>query len=414
MFDRKQQTHTQLQTDFLSLAQADLATGDLAGALEVLRRLTLEPPALVAQSTPSREPDAVPNAEDVDAGTPLVVPNFFTNADAAAALLESTHHPVEAIPFLRVLTAAVPWSAPYALRLAQAQVAAGQAGEATPALLAVARNGTAPYTTRVAAALALAPLKLSPDLGSTELTLLARPAPSAAEAAQPGFTAAQLALAAQPGTAEAERLALLRQAIAGSPTGLPADRARIDLFLLETQTSTATPPDTLALLNLLRRAPAPGAASADATDADSSADTSADADTTDATETTDATDASSADTAGTVSTSSSVTLPAIAQGLDLSTRIHLARAMSRVDYEQAHNATEAVAYLQLAIALEAGERADAKPDAALGEELKSLQARITLDRLNAARRPVFRADLAQKVAVRPRLSSAQAAQMEAQ
>ena len=116
IFEQKQSSHTLLPIDFLALAQARLAVNDVPGAVDVLRRLTLEPGA-------ADDPDADP----------------YANTDSAAMLLENTHHAADAVPLLQRLTQAVPWNAGYKLRLGQAQLAAGQQAGAA-GLLAVAQE----------------------------------------------------------------------------------------------------------------------------------------------------------------------------------------------------------------------------------------------------------------------------------
>ena len=365
------------------------ATNDLSGAVEILHRLALQPASPTFQTTP---------AGTSTADTTTTEPN--ANIDSAAALLESTHHPAEAIPFLQTLTVTVPWSAPYKLRLAEAQQAAGTSS--TDALAAIAKDPTAPYATRAEAAEHLHSATPQ-DLGGAELNLLAQSNLDASAAAHPGYTTAQLYLAAQPATSVADRSTLLHQAIAAAPVGLSADRARLSLFLAEASASTP-PADAIALRDLILQTP-----SASPTPDDTPDDTTPDATTPDTDATTPAPPAPAA--APSPADMTPATLPALALTLDLPTQIHLAETLSQLALTTDHNPQQAVAYLQLAITLDATGPA---PAATLKPRLAILQAQIALDRLNTARRPVFHTDLTQKIAVRPRLTLAQAASLELQ
>ena len=204
VFEHKQLENTLLPTDFLALAQARLDTGDLPGALTLLRRLTLQAPP-----TPLAYP-----------GEPI--PDPYANTDSAAALLEKNKHPAEAIPFLESLAQLTPWNPSYRLRLAEAQQASGASDKATQNLIAVARNTSAPYDLRVQAASDLAKVHAAAanDLGSRELELIAHPQmPEATR--QPYFIRARLAAANAPSTSIAVRDTLLREAIALSATPSP-------------------------------------------------------------------------------------------------------------------------------------------------------------------------------------------------
>ena len=397
VFDRDQAAHALTASDYLTLAQAQLATGATQAAVATLHSLAAQPMFPDATAYTSTAPDA--NA----------------NVDAAAALLETSQHTADALPFLQVLSATVPWSAPYRLRLADAELAGGNGPAAMPALVAVARDAAAPYATRVEAAehLSGASTQVLENLGSAELNLLAQPGVTAAAAGHPGFTAAQLYVAAQMGTSNGDRIGLLHQAIAAAPAGVAGDRARLSLFLAEAA-EPARPADEIALLDLLRRAPPPQAAGDDAaTDdsADDGADDSADATSDDASDAgaqgSEATPAAASPiAAGDVT---SVSLPAIAQTLDLPAQIRLAETLSEISLTVDHNVPEAIAYLQLARTLAA---ASPTPDATVASRIAGIEAQIELNRVNTARRPVFHAALTQKVAVRPRLTLAEAARLE--
>ena len=188
--------------NFLGLAEIRIASGDLAGAMQLLHRLT------------------------------VVVENPYTNMDSAAALLEKTGHPAEAADFLSQLVQATPWNATYRLRWAKAKLAAGAAAsDATPArdaLAKLASSVTVNYSIREEAALALAGRSPAADFGSKELNLLAAAPAQAAPAAadQPWFYAARIRAAASASDARA-KIQLLRHAVADAP---PRREARYLLF----------------------------------------------------------------------------------------------------------------------------------------------------------------------------------------
>ena len=144
VFAREIDEHQLNGANFLGLAEIRLASGDTPGALDLLHRLV------------------------------VVVGNPFENLEPAAALLEKTNHNAEAIEFLDQLVKAYPWEASYRVRLAKAQLAAGQnAAAANQSLFAVASNNTSMYAVRIQAASVLGPGKTGGDMGSGELTLLA-------------------------------------------------------------------------------------------------------------------------------------------------------------------------------------------------------------------------------------------------
>jgi predicted Zn-dependent protease len=184
--------------NLLGLAEIRLADGDVTGALQLLRRLV------------------------------LVVGNPLENLDPAAALLEKTSHPREAIDFLDQLAKAVPWDERVQLRLARTRIAAGvEAEKARDDLATLTGSNEAAYEVRAQAATALAGTRQQVRTGSAELQLLAAgEVPSAAAANQPYFLPARLA-AAQKITEEAARVSLLRAAVAEVPR---SDEARMQLF----------------------------------------------------------------------------------------------------------------------------------------------------------------------------------------
>ena len=144
VFAREIDEHQLNAANFLGLAEIRLASGDTPGALDLLRRLV------------------------------VVVGNPFENLEPAAAFLEKTNHNAEAIEFLDQLVKAYPWEASYRVRLAKAQLAAGQnAAAASQSLFLAASANTSTYAVRIQAASALGPSRTIGDLGSGELNLLA-------------------------------------------------------------------------------------------------------------------------------------------------------------------------------------------------------------------------------------------------
>ena len=198
VFTREIEEHQLSAANLLGLAEIRLDSGDTAGAVDLLRRMT------------------------------LVVGEPFQNLDSAAALLEKTSHSAEAAVFLDQLVRAVPWNPSYRIRLSQALMATGKdAASARSGIEAVAASPAAPYEIRVQAAAALSGGKVSADLGSAELRLLALPESSAPDKAnQPFFYFARLEAARHAANDEA-RIAVLRGALEDNPAG---DAARISLF----------------------------------------------------------------------------------------------------------------------------------------------------------------------------------------
>jgi cellulose synthase operon protein C len=201
--------------NFLGLAEIRIADGDLPGAIDLLRRLT------------------------------VVVGNPFENLDSAAALLEKTGHNAEAVEFLEQLVKATPWNSSFALRLAKAKIAAGMdAGAARETLAKITSDVVNSYGIRSEAALAMQGQAVSTDLGSKELNLLAagpgKITPAVAD--QPYFYAARVAAAKNTADAHA-KIQLLSNAVADSPA---REAARIDLF----EAAAAAHSDELALAAL--------------------------------------------------------------------------------------------------------------------------------------------------------------------
>ena len=184
--------------NFLGLAEVRLASGNLGGALELLRRLT------------------------------LVVGQPGENLDSAAALLEKTGHPLEAALFLQQLVNASPWDSGARLRLAKARLAFGkEAAAARKELAGIAGTTEVSYEIRVRAAEALEGASTRYDLGSRELNLLAsgkRLSPAGVD--QPFFVPAR-EKAARAGENESRRIDLLRASLRDSSN---ADSTRLPLF----------------------------------------------------------------------------------------------------------------------------------------------------------------------------------------
>ncbi len=140
----------------------------------------------------------------------LVSGEAFSSLGPAAELLEKTGH-LEAAEFLTALVKAEPWNADARERLAQVQ---GSVAD----LSSIAKSTSAPYSTRVQAALALRKLK-APALTGTdsELAVLSSSAAlTEAEVSKPYFAEARIRAAAELRDA-AVRERLLLDAIANEP-----------------------------------------------------------------------------------------------------------------------------------------------------------------------------------------------------
>ena len=376
VFDRKQLAHTLVPTDFVALAQARLDTNDLPGALDLLRRLTLQPTSSYETGRLTfAGPDAESNTLASDPsmiGQPPTIAydgsaddaSPSTNIDYAAALLERTHHPAEALPFLTMLVNSAPWNATFRLRLAEAQRDASHRAAAIPLLNRVLTDASAPYATRASAATDLRAFGAAPaSSASPELILLASSSPTPASVRQPYFDRARIALAAQPNTPAPDRTILLREAIAITPTGPLADQARLNLLLLAGDNDP--PASILTLLANVQRAqtPAPDTPQAEAPDQPP----------TEVTENPPAPD----------STIPNLFLPPLANALPLPTRLHLAQLLSSA-YQRDQQTFIALGYAQLAVKL-----SEPHPDPALLRRRDELHAAVTLDRLNVVRRPVL-------------------------
>jgi tetratricopeptide (TPR) repeat protein len=386
-FEQKQLTHQLIPTDFLSLAQSRMDTGDMAGALELLRRVTLQPPPAPAYSYEN----FVRGEPQETQGDP------HANTDSAASLLEAAHHEVEAIPFLAMLVKAVPWNPSYRLRLAEAELKGTDAAKAVPILIEVARDAAAPYATRLKAAGDLASQTSSPvadDLNGGELTLLASTAhPTPGAARQPYFVAARIAAAVGPSVAKADRAALLREAIAIEPAGGTADKARLDLLLAQDNTANASA--TIGIYSAV--AEAPGYLNrfvrGDQSNGDAETDNSAE---------------ETGDSSAYGSNPTYFPFSAI-NAYDRATQIRLAGLMASA-YQRDHMPTLALYYDQLAVNIDSR---NPKPDPALAKRLADMRTTIRLEKKNALRRPLIHADLDQANLIRPRQTLADLARTEA-
>ena len=197
VFNREIEDRNLTAANMLGLTEIRLDSGDLEGAVALLRRMT------------------------------LVVGNPFETQDGAAALLVRTGHPAQAVSFLEELVKAVPWNAQYQGRLAQAQIAANQNIDAArKELVSIVSDKFVVYEDRVSFADGLQDA-IPASLGSGELDYLAHGAASAGNAApdQRYFFAARLKAAKS--MPAAERMRLLRAALEDNPGG---EAARVPLL----------------------------------------------------------------------------------------------------------------------------------------------------------------------------------------
>ena len=405
LFEYKRQNDSLVPTDFLALAQLRLDTSDLPGALDLLRQLTLQHPSNYENGAMTFP---VPGQLEYQPDQPARInnsggeaPNPYINTDYAAALLEKDHHPAEAIPFLQALVKSVPWDASYRLRLAQAELASNARDQARTDLLAVARDASAPYDLRVQAARAVAPLtSQTTELGSGELSFIAHPTTVVA-ARQPYSAEARIAAADVASTSASDREHLLREAIAIAPVGPDTDRARIDIFLM--QSATADPSASLAILR--SRPNAENIFSV-------AANRNAGSDTNIATgEVSDEPDTPARGAA--IDSPDNVVLqpafvPAGFYDLDLATRIRLATQIATAN-ERDGNLESAFAYAELAVSLAKDSR---QPE--LTRRRDDLKAAVLVARRNSLRRPNLRAALDQSIQVRPHLTASTVYQEESQ
>jgi len=200
-----------IAANFLGLAEIRIASGDTAGAVELLRRLV------------------------------VAVGNPFENLDPAAALLEKTGQNAEAIEFLDELVKSAPWEPSYRLRLAKAKLATDASPvEAHDELVSIASGTGVPYDLRVKAALTLSGRDHS-DLGSGELNVLAGSAAAITVSVADRFYFYEARIIAAKNVADAQaRTQLLSHCIIDFPR---REDARLPLF----KAATAVKSDEYAL-----------------------------------------------------------------------------------------------------------------------------------------------------------------------
>jgi predicted Zn-dependent protease len=198
VFAQEIEEHKLVAANFLGLAEIRLASGDTAGALDLLHRLV------------------------------VAVGNPFENLDPAATLLEKTGHNAEAIEFLDQLLKSAPWEPSYRLRLAKAQLTAGNsAAAAQKSLAGIATDSSASYDLRLKAAVALAGRPHS-DLGGEELNLLAGSPTAITALAADKFYFYEARIQAAQNVADPQtRIQLLSHCIIDFPR---RDEARVPLF----------------------------------------------------------------------------------------------------------------------------------------------------------------------------------------
>ena len=342
VFAREIENHQLVAANFLGLAEIRAAAGDTPGALELLRRLV------------------------------VVVGNPYENLDPAAALLEKTGHPAEAVEFLDQLVKSAPWEASYRLRLAKARLAARTANSSTDALAKIASSSEAAYSIRVEAAIALSSAPTATDLGSAELKLLSlgTRSISAGAAERPFFYDARLKAAdnaADPKT----KMQPLSKALADTPA---RGDARIPLF----KAAESIHSDELALLSiepLLRELLVQRASRDEGGEEEivSSGDTDTES------------EEAPAQTYGATKLSP-------AEQAEIS--LVVANAQVRL-----HRWNEALPYLQLAQKLE---KVPARRKEITGK-LAEVRTVLRRERLNLARQPILHQELEQDRVVRPRL-----------
>ena len=354
VFAREIENHQLVASNFLGLAEIRIAAGDTPGALELLRRLA------------------------------VVVGNPYENLDSAAALLEKTGHPAEAVEFLSQLVKSAPWEASYRLRLAKVRLAAKDANTSADALVKTASSADAAYSVRVEAAIALSGPRTTADLGSAELRLLSGGlhSISAAAADQAFFYDARLKAAENVTDAHA-KLQPLSKALADTPA---RGDARIPLF----KAAETIHSDEIALLAIdpLVREQLLQRVSRDQSNEEeivSSGDTE--------------TDAGYEETSVAGYAAAKVS-PAEQAQISLA----LANALVRL-----HRWNEALSYLQVAQKLEKTP-ARRKEIAVKLAEVKTVLRR---ERLNLARQPILHQELEQDRVVRPRLVARSAASVKA-
>ncbi len=349
VFAREIEEHQLVAANFLGLAEIRLASGETAGALDLLHRLV------------------------------VAVGNPFENLDPAAALLEKTGHNAEAIEFLDQLVKSAPWDSSYRLRLAKAKLAAGvdaAAAQDSLAIIAAAPNNS--YTLRLNAAGALSGRPHS-NLGGGELNLLAGNASEITPIAADKFYFYTARIRAAQNTTDPQtRVQLLSHCVVDYPR---RDEARVPLF----QAAVAANSDEYALgimepliESRFLRNEAPEAAGAEEQIIGSRDDVSRD----DEEENDDQTNAQA----------SAVTKLSRAQQAQIAQII--GDTMSRLN-----QLADAVAYYENARRLESS----AAVRKALQRKIADVRSTLRIQHQNAARQPLLHEPLEQDRVVRPRL-----------
>jgi hypothetical protein len=369
VFARELEDHHLLAENFLGLAEIRIGSGDMRGAVELLRRLV----------NVAGDPDQ--------------------DMDSSAALLEKTGHFAEAVGFLAPLAKATPWNPDFRVRLAQAQLSAHQDMAAAQGSLAViAASATNSYAVRVDAATDLAGTHNAANFGSAELQLLAANPKSIAAAAanQPFFYEARLQAARNSGNAR-QKLQILTQAVGESPV---RDEARVPLF----RAAVAERSDSFALAALEQLLPrerldqilvtdseaeleTSGAAPENSSQTDSQADALPEA---------QSSEAPSNESSG-VGDSTAVSVSRLSPGEQALLAQAIGAALLRL-----HRSAEALAYFQGA---QSREKNLARRKL-LTTQIREIKARLQLEQWNAARRPILHAELEQDRLVRPRVFAA--------
>jgi hypothetical protein len=196
VFQQEIAEHRLNAANMLGLAEIRIQDGDMPGALQILRRLT------------------------------LVVGQPFENLEPAASLLSRTGHHAEAVEFLAQLMKATPWDERIRLKLAQEQLASDVgAGTAQAEAVKVASDPQSAYIDREDAASILKG-RGAASLGSAELDALAGGNISVEFVDKPHFYAARLR-AAEKAVSTDVKERLLRNALSDTPD---RDAARMPLF----------------------------------------------------------------------------------------------------------------------------------------------------------------------------------------
>ena len=380
VFERLQSVHGLMVSDYMGLAAARLEVGNITGAVEILRRMALLP-------------------DDVQTN------NAVTNCDQAATLLEEKGHDSEAIEFLTTLAKGAPWNAVYGLRLARAQLRAGNnQSQAITTVASIASDQTQRYDLRVQAAVGLRGKDHNATaLGSEELRLLDMEKITSPQAEQPYFAAARIA-AADSISDPSRQAALLRQAIAIAPAGIAGtagftgDDLRLKIFHAEAAAEhNATALD--AIRPLLNGTNSYAGEAESVSDGNASQTEGGNAETVDVN--VDQTISPDGDSETLADLERLAPLPARSAQSDTE-KLALARLIARV-YEADGSPGSALPYFKLAAYLEK----DQKLHAELLRHVDQLNTALRLEAENASRRPHIQRALNQNAVVRPRLSAAE-------